>query len=456
MDYYPSYTDLPHIVSMSCASSQAYDAYAPDGSLPADHPFVTRESPIFQLDAVESKPRDDTVPSQTWWKGDATAYAMDYMPPTALNPYHNRFASWNSGLSTVSEPQSPHSTNSGSVPAMSCYTSPPLRHEDVTISALDNEDASYPTPGNLTVPNPRAYEVLPDNHLSPYSEVHSDFDTWSCSHSDRYPTPEQAWASPMQPETVAALPKYSRRSKSRCSSTDRVQKSTAQRRPNSAPGRGRKRRGATSNPNDDNWPRVFICSFASYGCESTFVSKNEWKRHVTSQHLQLGFYRCDVGKCSAHINRTRSGHLHSPSTSSSYRSVTPPPGQPNDFNRKDLFTQHQRRMHAPWLQSGQRRTPSDAERAAFENSLEQVRRRCWQAIRQPPAISNCGFCGQSFSGEGSWDARMEHVGRHFERENPEQRGYEGEDQFVRDWGLHEGILALVNGQIRLASLVRAD
>lgn len=452
MDDYPSLIDLPHIVSMSGASSQAYDAYAPDGSLPADHPFMTRESPMFQLDAVESKPREDHFPSQTWWKGDSSAYAMGYMPPIASNPYGGRFASWNSGVSTISEPQSPRSINSGSLPAMSCYTSPPYRHEDSTISTLEHEHASYQTPDNLTVPNPRVYEVLPENHLSPYSEVHSDLDTWSCSHSDRYPTPEQAWASPMQPETVAAAPKYSRRSKTRCSSTDRVQKSAAQRRPKSAPGRGRKRRGATSTPNDENWPRVFVCSFASYGCESTFASKNEWKRHVTSQHLQLGFYRCDVGKCSVLLNHTRSGYLHSPSTSS----ATPSPGQPNDFNRKDLFTQHQRRMHAPWLQSGQRRTPGDAEHAAFENSLEQVRQRCWLTLRQPPAVSHCGFCGQSFSGEGSWDARMEHVGRHFERENPEQRGNEGEDQFVRDWGLREGILSLADGQIRLASLVRSD
>ncbi|EZF70942.1 hypothetical protein H105_06858 [Trichophyton soudanense CBS 452.61] len=39
--------------------------------------------------------------------------------------------------------------------------------------------------------------------------------------------------------------------------------------------------------------RIFTCVFAPYGCTSSFASKNEWKRHVLSQHLQLGFYRCD-------------------------------------------------------------------------------------------------------------------------------------------------------------------
>ncbi|KAL8993682.1 MAG: hypothetical protein Q9169_006159, partial [Polycauliona sp. 2 TL-2023] len=40
--------------------------------------------------------------------------------------------------------------------------------------------------------------------------------------------------------------------------------------------------------------RPFTCSFARYGCKSTFGAKNEWKRHVSSIHLSLGIYRCDV------------------------------------------------------------------------------------------------------------------------------------------------------------------
>ncbi|KAJ5233122.1 hypothetical protein N7468_006078 [Penicillium chermesinum] len=170
-----------------------------------------------------------------------------------------------------------------------------------------------------------------------------------------------------------------------------------------------------------------------------FVSKNEWKRHVLSQHLQLGFYRCDVGKCNHHP-RSRS------------QNSSPPPGQPNDFNRKDLFTQHQRRIHAPWQQPGRRRAPSEDEQAAFEAGLEQVRQRCWHELRQPPLHSQCVFCQEVFSGEGSWDARMEHVGRHVERDDPQTLSHANEDVLLREWGLREGILQLVDGQFRLASL----
>jgi hypothetical protein len=113
-------------------------------------------------------------------------------------------------------------------------------------------------------------------------------------------------------------------------------------------------------------------------------------------------------------------------------------------------------MHPPWLQSGQRRKPTDIEHNAFEESLEQVRQRCWHSLRHPPQQSHCGFCRELFTGEGSWDARMEHVGRHFEREDRANLGEELEDLSLRDWGLREGILTLAEGKCRLASLVGVE
>ncbi|OBW66215.1 MAG: Hemerythrin HHE cation binding domain protein [Aureobasidium pullulans] len=70
---------------------------------------------------------------------------------------------------------------------------------------------------------------------------------------------------------------------------------------------------------------AYPCPFLPYGCPATFSSKNEWKRHLNTQHLSLSTYRCDL--C---IPRPSS-----PSSSS--------PTQSNDFNRKDLFIQHLRR-----------------------------------------------------------------------------------------------------------------
>jgi hypothetical protein len=187
------------------------------------------------------------------------------------------------------------------------------------------------------------------------------------------------------------------------------------------------RKSRSSNP-----PRPFVCSFAQYGCPSTFGSKNEWKRHVSSQHLQLGYYRCDVGQCNPENAKAKSGTPHSRTY--------------NDFNRKDLFTQHQRRMHAPWSQS---KTPSQQAKDDFEAGLETVRERCWRENRQAPQQSVCGFCRHLFDGPSSWEERMEHVGKHYEK----GEGEEKEDEELREWAVREGLLRQIsNGTWRLKGL----
>jgi hypothetical protein len=108
-----------------------------------------------------------------------------------------------------------------------------------------------------------------------------------------------------------------------------------------------------------------------------------------------------------------------------------PPTKIKVFNRKDLFTQHQRRVHAP------RPDATKPERQAFEAGLEDVCTRCWHEQRKPPQQSSCGFCGQNFSGPNSWNDRMEHVGRHFKDNSPLK---EAEDIGQRDWAISEGII----------------
>ena len=173
--------------------------------------------------------------------------------------------------------------------------------------------------------------------------------------------------------------------------------------------------------------RKFQCSFSHYGCDVALSSKNEWKRHVSIQHLQLGFYRCDVGPCNPELNPGVPGHKR----------------VYNDFNRKDLFTQHHRRMHKPETGPGSGNfapgQESSADWKAFEDSLESVRQRCWVEKRKPPQRSTCGFCGRVFEGDGSWNDRMEHVGGHFSRDVIEAKE-EREDEDLTTWATAEGIL----------------
>jgi hypothetical protein len=114
----------------------------------------------------------------------------------------------------------------------------------------------------------------------------------------------------------------------------------------------------------------------------------------------------------------------------------------NGFKRKDLFTQHHRRMHTPW--STTLRKPSAKVKQDFEDSLENVRQRCWHERRAPPQRSTCGFCRRVFEGLTGWDERMEHVGKHFERKHNEVSGaeklQEEEDEDLWEWAVREGIV----------------
>ncbi|KIW87694.1 uncharacterized protein Z519_11668 [Cladophialophora bantiana CBS 173.52] len=175
---------------------------------------------------------------------------------------------------------------------------------------------------------------------------------------------------------------------------------------------------------DESDSKHFPCAFHHYGCCATFGNKNEWKRHVASQHLQLGYYRCDMGSCSPETARTQHKGF-------------------NDFNRKDLFTQHCRRMHAPW--SGSKKGEegvSKKERDNFEKQLEHIRARCWVDRRKAPQKTKCGFCGKKFV-DGKecrgWEERMEHVGRHFERDNLKSKD-EDVDDGLKQWAIREGVV----------------
>ena len=187
--------------------------------------------------------------------------------------------------------------------------------------------------------------------------------------------------------------------------------------------------------------RPFTCTFRLYGCSATFGSKNEWKRHVSSQHLRLGIWRCDLDSClpqqtlpSATLERPpRKGRQ-------SVEEVDVEELVFNDFNRKDLFTQHLRRMHAP------RASCPAAEHEKFNASLDLISKRCLKNTREPPSYSVCGYCppestgnGVIFQGPGSWENRMEHVGRHLESGHGQNRAWR-EDTVLRDWMVREGLI----------------
>ncbi|KAH7076768.1 hypothetical protein BKA63DRAFT_468709 [Paraphoma chrysanthemicola] len=178
--------------------------------------------------------------------------------------------------------------------------------------------------------------------------------------------------------------------------------------------------------------RHFPCPLAAYSCNSTFSSKNEWKRHVSTQHIKLGFWRCDLCPPSTDPNDDQTFYY-------------------NDFNRKDLFTQHLRRMHAVPKDSHSR---SSKEFPVNEDNLPEHQTRCLQSLRTAPQQSSCLFCERTFEGPLSWDERMEHVGRHLEKDRKgsidmlDVKSW-NEDKALEDYLLDEGLIVREHGSWKI-------
>lgn len=201
-----------------------------------------------------------------------------------------------------------------------------------------------------------------------------------------------------------------------------------------SPAQGNANADANSNVGYGTAGKNFPCVFATYGCAADFGSKNEWKRHVNTQHMRLGFWRCD--QC-PQMDR-----------------------KPNDFNRKDLFVQHLRRMHpieaaiqSEIVKPAKRKMHDDVE----EQTLAEAVPRCFVKLRTPPVSSSCVFCDATFEGFGKWEERMEHVGRHMEamkkgREDPLPLSAWRIDEETEQWLVAEGLVRKSHGQLVLVDL----
>lgn len=173
--------------------------------------------------------------------------------------------------------------------------------------------------------------------------------------------------------------------------------------------------------------RPFPCAFAFAGCTSTFGSKNEWKRHIASQHLCLTYYRC---------------------SSCPQSSVE---GKGNEFNRKDLFTQHLRRMHAPFAIKKAITKGDSKLQVEWETHVKEMQTSCLITRRQPPQRSACPKpdCASVFEGPTSWDEWTEHVGRHMEKGEAARLGV---DRLLAKWALDENVIERKeDGEYRLCS-----
>ncbi len=190
----------------------------------------------------------------------------------------------------------------------------------------------------------------------------------------------------------------------------------------------------------DNPRTTYPCVFRWAGCQSDFSAKNEWKRHVSTQHLGLQYWQCRLGTCGEE-KKGKDG-----------KTVKKCKNDSHVFNRKDLFTQHIRRQHVPVA------LKSIAARKGKDGSVEEKERlEAWEKKaqcdalflrRQPLNDSTCPIrgCKHTFTGRKGWDDRMEHLGKHAEK--GECSGQDLDTGGLREWALKTGVLDHFNGDWR--------
>lgn len=149
--------------------------------------------------------------------------------------------------------------------------------------------------------------------------------------------------------------------------------------------------------------RPLICVFHWAGCTSRFASKNEWKRHVFSQHLALRYWLCTEGTCG-----------HSRSSTNARRRSSSLPSVGCIFNRKDLYTQHLRRMHVQG--DGGKKSTKKSKDSSTEDFIREMQTRAARIRCELPTFMTCPAenCTIEFHGPNAWDDRMEHVAGHLE------------------------------------------
>ena len=178
--------------------------------------------------------------------------------------------------------------------------------------------------------------------------------------------------------------------------------------------------------------RPFVCIFQRYGCHARLGSKNEWKHHINVEHLRLETWVCDLDACAYPITSGDKSPINY--IESSEFLMNRSEMQYHDFDRKDLFAQHIERMHAPHSSA------SYADKAAFDAQIPIIQDRCHIQLRSPPPRSRCPYCPYKiFEGGGSWTDRLEHVGKHLEK-NDVKTEDEIEDEDLRSWMMQHRLM----------------
>ena len=114
------------------------------------------------------------------------------------------------------------------------------------------------------------------------------------------------------------------------------------------------------------------------------------------------------------------------------------------YNRKDLLGQHLRRMHGPFAKKKVPTTTADqaAHDRWVKEEVPKAQDLFHHTLRDPPTECSCEICGPAvvFKGAGAWDAKIAHVGKHYEDNNAPARINTFEDLGLIKWACKHRIV----------------
>ncbi|ROV96242.1 hypothetical protein VMCG_07670 [Cytospora schulzeri] len=445
----PAETDLytesmpspPDMALFAPYQSTLYDTFEPQNQLflPGTGPFSTEPLPCVSM--VEVNPAEDTQPD---WED--SAHTVDFNSPQRSFTYTSQTSSSSTNLDATA-PQ--EAVGHGYKRMASPEEMPTAVKDEIQIpdlaSVTEYTDNVYPTPSIGDSDDDSEGEI---NVVTPQSDDDDD---------DYHPGKKQVSTLSAR---RASRPKREAPKKSlegSISKRARITPSASQPAkilpPPTSGGKGSlacpdcghtfKDESTLQSHIKKQHTRPFICVFRFAGCGSTFASKNEWKRHVMSQHLLLYYWLCDIDVCADNKNdhaaaapacnkRNRGTAArrakHAVTDSQPLGSALPDGAI---FNRKDLYTQHLRRMHTPSnIKTGTSARSSKKTHASSPGTLspctspsdwdDHIKHLQGLALRercQLPTFMKCPapHCTLSFTGADAWDQRMEHVAKHLEK-----------------------------------------
>lgn len=99
-------------------------------------------------------------------------------------------------------------------------------------------------------------------------------------------------------------------------------------------------------------------------------------------------------------------------------------------------------MHGPHPKKLNRTASEQREHDIWLQTVPIIQDNCFHELRNPPTECSCEICGDKFQGSGAFEAKLHHVGKHYEDNDPPATGGPFKDLELIKWALKHKIIEI--------------